>query len=103
MQFVVSGTQTGKLARLDARHYCRVVDYDFRGFSLIGSGRCRPSSESLTHASTYEAVPDIQFIVHVHHHQLWQELLLHKSVMFGTQCCLSSVCVLDSRPIPRCW
>ncbi len=71
-EFVVSGTQTGHLRRTTPEHYTRVDGWDVEQNSLHCTGPIKASSESLTHAALYEAHPDIQAIIHIHHSQLWQ-------------------------------
>ncbi|WRH69104.1 MAG: hypothetical protein RSE13_20050 [Planktothrix sp. GU0601_MAG3] len=56
---------------------------------LTCCGPIQASSESLTHAAIYSYQPQINAIIHVHHPQLWQNLLYqvpttHKQVQYGT-------------------
>jgi len=51
--FIISGTQTGGLATLDASAYCTVTQHDPRRNQIAAAGPVRPSSESLTHAMIY--------------------------------------------------
>lgn len=88
--FIISGTQTGGLATLDAAAYCTVMQHDPRRNRVIAAGPVRPSSESLTHAMIYALDADIRVILHVHSTAIWQEAeilqlpLTDPSVAYGT-------------------
>jgi ribulose-5-phosphate 4-epimerase/fuculose-1-phosphate aldolase len=73
-QFIISGTQTGHIARADARHYARVTDYDIDANRVSCTGPVQASSEALTHAAIYELDPAIAAVVHVHSATLWAAL-----------------------------
>lgn len=73
--FIISGTQTGHLARTDARHWSLVTGYEIDKNSITCEGPVQASSEALTHAAIYELDPDIQAIAHVHSGALWHKLL----------------------------
>jgi ribulose-5-phosphate 4-epimerase/fuculose-1-phosphate aldolase len=74
-QFIISGTQTGGIPRLNSQHYTTVIAYDWEQNTLTCRGPIQASSEALTHAAIYEANPAIQGVIHVHHLQLWQSLM----------------------------
>lgn len=74
-EFLVSGTQTGHLARTGPAHYARVTGYDIDRNTVYCRGAVQASSESLTHAAIYELDPGIRAVVHVHDPDLWQQLL----------------------------
>ena len=74
-QFIISGSGTGKLEKLDERHYALVTAYNVAENSLCATGPIIASSESLTHAMVYENAPSAQAVMHVHHDLLWEELL----------------------------
>lgn len=74
-QFIISGTQTGGLAHLTEEHYTIVTDYNWRENWLTCRGPIKASSEALTHAAIYEANPNIQGVIHIHHQELWNKLL----------------------------
>lgn len=73
-EFLVSGTQTGHLARTGPEHYALVTDYDIDGNTVHCRGAVQASSESLTHAAIYELDPEIRAVVHVHDDTLWRVL-----------------------------
>lgn len=88
-QFIVSGTQTGNLPVLNEQHYTTVTNFDLEQNSLTCCGPIKASSESLTHATLYQADPKVNAIIHVHNLQLWQELMYkvpttEKNVSYGT-------------------
>ena len=70
--FVISGTQTGGLATLDASNYCTVTQYDPQHNRVVAEGPVMPSSESLTHAMIYMLDTTIRVILHVHSPDIWQ-------------------------------
>jgi hypothetical protein len=70
--FIISGTQTGDLARLDVRHYCMVTGWNVQRNRIIARGPIRPSSEALTHAALYDQDGDIRVVFHVHSPAIWQ-------------------------------
>jgi ribulose-5-phosphate 4-epimerase/fuculose-1-phosphate aldolase len=88
-QFIISGTQTGNITRLENKHYALVTEYDFEMNSVKCEGPVKASSESLTHAMVYTALPDINAVFHLHSKDLWKKLLrkvptTSKNVMYGT-------------------
>lgn len=70
--FLISGSQTGHLAQLDARHYAVVSDYDIEQNRVTAHGPVKPSSEALTHAMVYDQGNDIRVVLHVHAPAIWQ-------------------------------
>ena len=59
--FVVTGTQTGHLARVDASHFSLVTSFEVEKNRLSCEGAMRASSESLTHAVLYDADRSVGF------------------------------------------
>lgn len=89
--FIITGTQTGHLAHLQAHHYTKVIDCDLKRGQVSAEGLIPPSSESLTHFGIYEANEDVQFVFHVHHGDLWRFLMsepdvdsISENVPYGT-------------------
>jgi len=70
-QFIISGSQTGHIEHLSPEHYCLVVKADPRKNRIQSCGLCKPSSESLTHASIYDQDCNIQSVIHVHSPEIW--------------------------------
>jgi ribulose-5-phosphate 4-epimerase/fuculose-1-phosphate aldolase len=87
--FIISGTQTGHIARTDQTHYARVTACDIDDNRVRCEGPLQASSEALTHAAIYALDPDIGAVVHVHHNALWLSLMgkaptTSPEVSFGT-------------------
>lgn len=74
-EFVISGSSTGRHATTGREHFTRVTGYEFQTNAVTCRGPVRASSESLTHAAVYEADPTAVAVVHVHHRNLWNDLL----------------------------
>jgi L-ribulose-5-phosphate 4-epimerase len=74
-KFIITGTATGKLQKLNARHYTQVTDYSLDKNRVTCVGPIKASSESLTHALLYECDKDINAVFHVHHAGIWKKLL----------------------------
>lgn len=75
LHLIISGTQTGGIANLTARHYTKVIEYDWQKNYIICQGLIKASSETLTHAAIYTALSGVNAVIHVHHQKLWQKLL----------------------------
>jgi ribulose-5-phosphate 4-epimerase/fuculose-1-phosphate aldolase len=73
--FVITGTQTGHIARTDESHYSTVTAYDIDANTVQCVGPVQASSEALTHAAIYELDGAIRAIAHVHSAELWHRLL----------------------------
>ena len=69
--FLVSGTQTGGLPILSAKHYAVVTDWDPAGNRVSARGLSRPSSEALTHGQLYRFDEQVQCVVHAHCPEIW--------------------------------
>ncbi len=73
-QFIITGTGTGNLELLEAKHYTTVIDFDIAGNNLSCSGPIKASSESLTHAAVYQSDFGIKAVIHIHNLSLWELL-----------------------------
>ena len=71
--FIISGTRTGGLARLGPDHFSRILSFDLATNQLLATGPIPPSSEALTHAATYAAVPWVNCVLHAHCPEIWQQ------------------------------
>ncbi|MGB5179655.1 MAG: class II aldolase/adducin family protein [Gammaproteobacteria bacterium] len=69
--FIISGTQTGHLPKLDNTHYTLVRTYDAASNSVNAAGPIKPSSESLTHGMIYDLDDEIRVVLHVHSPDIW--------------------------------
>lgn len=87
--FLISGTQTGKIYPIRNNHFTLVTQYDINKNCLTCKGEIKASSESLTHAAVYEADESIKAIIHIHNKAMWVKLLnqvptTNKNVPYGT-------------------
>jgi len=71
-QFIISGTQTGHIEQLSPENYCLIIKAEPHQNRLQSCGLCKPSSESLTHASVYAQDNAIQAIIHAHSPEIWK-------------------------------
>jgi len=87
--FIITGSATGILEKLNENHYVKVNEYDFLQNSLTCTGPIKASSESLTHAVIYENSPETQAVIHIHNLNMWEKYI-HKepttrsNVSYGT-------------------
>jgi len=73
--FVITGTGAGLQPEFLPRHMALVTDYAFDRNFVRSIGLTPASSESLSHAAIYQALPDVQAVVHVHHKKFWTQQL----------------------------
>lgn len=73
--FYITGSATGSFETLGEEHYCLVTGYDINSNSLSCKGPVKASSESMSHAVVYSTLPEINAVIHIHHHIFWQNLL----------------------------
>jgi len=64
--FLISGTQTGHLPVLRADHYATVHQCNPATNQLQASGQTQPSSEALSHGVLYQSNPGIDWVMHLH-------------------------------------
>lgn len=74
-EFLISGTQTGHINRLDINNYTLITNYDFKKNQVNALGNIKASSETLTHAAIYELSTDINAVIHIHNKELWSRLI----------------------------
>ncbi|QPK63868.1 class II aldolase/adducin family protein [Methylomonas sp. LL1] len=72
-RFLISGTQTGHLDSLRAKHFAIVETASPLNNVIHSSGPSKPSSEALTHASVYLHAPNVQAVIHVHCPEIWRQ------------------------------
>ena len=70
---LVTGTQTGGLARIGLDHFCLVERYDYQKNWVRSRGLIQPSSESMTHGAIYDLSPHIRFVFHGHGAIIWRQ------------------------------
>jgi len=71
--FIITGSATGKLRSLGPSDYTLVEHFDIQGNFIMSRGGTPASSESLTHAAVYLAVPGAKYVAHGHHAGLWEK------------------------------
>lgn len=72
-EFIISGTQTGHLPRLEPRQFVWVVEAAPEQNRLCSRGACQPSSEALTHAGVYRECAEVHAVIHVHSPEIWRQ------------------------------
>jgi len=70
--FVITGTQTSGLARVDAGNFALVDDYDYRNNRVRSRGLTEPSSEAMTHGAIYDLDASIHTVFHAHSPEIWR-------------------------------
>lgn len=65
-RFIISGTQTGGLDKLDCCHYAQILASDLQNNRIVATGKIPPSSEALSHAVLYQACAHIDWVMHLH-------------------------------------
>jgi L-ribulose-5-phosphate 4-epimerase len=99
--FVITGSATGNLSELSGEHYSKVTEFDFSKNWIKCEGEIKASSESLTHAAIYSALPKVNSVFHIHNKNLWITLI-HKfpstesNITYGTKEMAKSVGALVS-------
>jgi putative hydrolase of the HAD superfamily len=71
-QFTISGSQTGEKKETSIEDYALVLDYDIENNIVISKGQIKPSSESMTHAAIYDIAPEVKWVIHIHHKEMWE-------------------------------
>ena len=77
-EFIISGSQTGKIRSLKTKDYSHVINYNIDKNSLTCKGKINASSESLTHAIIYESLTEVKCVIHIHNKVMWEKLLFNE-------------------------
>ncbi|SNY59736.1 Class II Aldolase and Adducin N-terminal domain-containing protein [Arsukibacterium tuosuense] len=72
-QFMISGSQTGGISKMTAADYALVSECVPEQNQITALGQTRPSSEAMTHGQLYQLSDDINFVIHAHCPQIWQQ------------------------------
>jgi len=75
-RFVISGTQTGGLARLGPEHYVQVTECRAEENLIRAVGPVKPSSEAMTHGALYALDNHLRTVLHAHSPEIWQAAML---------------------------
>lgn len=70
--FVISASGSGSQKQISTSHFSLVEAYDIAKNWLQCIGNYPASSESLSHASIYEQLPDVEAVIHIHHKKIWE-------------------------------
>ena len=69
--FMITASQTGQLANLNACYWTWVVTADPAANQVRAQGLHPPSSEAMSHAAIYQANPAVKAVIHIHSPELW--------------------------------
>jgi ribulose-5-phosphate 4-epimerase/fuculose-1-phosphate aldolase len=69
---LITGTQTGGVARIGLGQFCVVHEYDYRSNRVRSEGAIEPSSETMTHGAIYDLSPSIRYVFHAHTPTIWR-------------------------------
>lgn len=72
-QFIISGTQTGGINAMTAADYALVTCCEPERNYIAAVGETKPSSEAMTHGQLYQIGSRINFVIHAHCPQIWQQ------------------------------
>lgn len=73
--FIISASATGQILDAGEEHFCLVDSCDIATNAVHCLGPMKASSESMTHFALYNALPEVNFVVHVHNPKLWHYCL----------------------------
>ncbi|MBL7114076.1 MAG: class II aldolase/adducin family protein [Bacteroidales bacterium] len=73
--FFITGSATGSATTLGEEHYSLVTGFDIKSNTLSCIGPVKASAESLSHAAVYSTLPEMNAVIHIHHHVFWTNLL----------------------------
>lgn len=82
-QFIISGTQTGHIYPIQSSDFTLITKFNIDANEVYCSGPVKSSSETMTHAALYEALPLVNCIIHIHSKPIWEKLLNTKMVTSG--------------------
>ena len=70
--FLITASQTSGIAEAGVEHLVWVRRWDLGRFQVEAEGALPPSSESLTHAMLYTNDPEVNWVLHGHCPDIWQ-------------------------------
>lgn len=71
--FYITASQIGGDLPLQPDHWCHVLRVDVVENLVCYQGVRPPSSESMTHAAVYAALPAVACVVHIHAPEIWRK------------------------------
>jgi ribulose-5-phosphate 4-epimerase/fuculose-1-phosphate aldolase len=84
-QFVITGSATGEIAKLKAKHLCFVNKLDIKNNIVYSVGEIQASSESMTHGAIYTADNCVNSVLHIHDRRAFDFMKLDKRYCFTAQ------------------
>ena len=102
-ELVITASQTAGAPALFEESLVRITHCNPARFWVDAIGHQPPSSETLTHATIYQAAPEIEWVFHVHSPEIWQrhaDLELPatpEEVTYGSPAMAEAVSLLLSR------
>jgi hypothetical protein len=103
--FLITGTQTGHLPHLRVEHYSFVRQARPEENYLEAEGPLPPSSEALTHAAIYHAMPAIGCVAHGHSPEIWRSAqalglaCVEEEIAYGTPAMAQAVrAIVETNP-----
>jgi len=88
--FVISGSATGGEMALKPDQFALVESFDLANNSVDSVGKIDASSESMSHGAIYEAIPEVNTVIHVHSRKIFDHMIekhypkTPKEISFGT-------------------
>ncbi|HIE54695.1 MAG TPA: class II aldolase/adducin family protein [Chromatiaceae bacterium] len=70
--FIITCSQTSGLEQLSGNDFAQVTQWSPAANQLRSRGPCRPSSESLTHATIYQEATEAHWVFHAHSPEIWR-------------------------------
>lgn len=71
--FLISGSQTSGVESPDIEDFCWVQSVVLAVNEVVSKGDVKPSSESMTHAAIYEALPQACAVLHAHNATIFKK------------------------------
>ncbi len=87
--FIISATNTGHLKELTFNELSLVNKVDVANNKVWCKGVSQASSESMTHATIYNRLKEVNAVIHIHHKKMWKQLInIHSTtsaeIAYGT-------------------
>lgn len=70
--FLITGSGTGAFDTLTKNQYAFVPSWNIEKNTVDCVGKIKASSESLSHAAVYEALPQMGAVIHIHDSEYWK-------------------------------
>ena len=70
--FIITASQTSGVADADERELVRIRRFDLHRFRVEAEGMLPPSSETMTHMVGYTAGPEMDWVLHGHCPEIWE-------------------------------